>query len=77
MTSLRRAFATLTILFALTMPALAGNIHAGVTEPPPPPPTAGSTSSGEPAGQTGDSDSDIASVFTTALSVVQSIFSIF
>lgn len=32
-----------TLLFVLSLPALAGNIHTNVVEPPPPPPSTSAT----------------------------------
>jgi hypothetical protein len=38
MTTLRKLCAATTLLFALSLPALAGTIHTDAVPPPPPPP---------------------------------------
>ena len=40
MTTLRKLCAATTLLFALSLPALAGTIHTDFVPPPPPPPPA-------------------------------------
>ena len=50
MKKLQQLCAATTLLFVLSLSALAGNIHTNVVEPPPPPPT--SATATEPDGNT-------------------------
>lgn len=43
MTTLRKICAATTLLFALSIPALAGTIHTDAVPPPPPPPASAMT----------------------------------
>ena len=85
MQNLRRVFATVTLLMALTATTFAGDIHAGIASPTPPPaptsnmtvtPPAGPASTDATATQSRTADPALVSVFDAALSAVQVILSI-
>jgi hypothetical protein len=84
MKNLRRTLATLTLIFALVAPVMAGDMHAGSPAPPPSDPatTQTTTTTTAPTAPTDDAqastaDSDLASaVANAALSLVQALVSL-
>ena len=84
MKSLRRLSVALVFAFALTVPAVAGDIETGITQPPPPASAQTATTTGDietpltgQAGTSGGEVSATGSATNAALNLVQSVLSLF
>jgi hypothetical protein len=74
MKTLRHLCAALALTFVLALPAFAGQMDAGITAPPPPPQGNMSTTV---AGNMTTGDTDAATAMEVALSLLQSLLSLF
>jgi hypothetical protein len=74
MKALRHLCAALALTFVLALPAFAGQMDAGITAPPPPPQGNMSTTV---AGNMTTGDTDTATAMEVALSLLQSLLSLF
>lgn len=72
MKHLKRLCAGLALTLALALPVCAGQIPCGVTDPPPP-----AVTSGDEAGVTMASDEASEGLAETALTLLQSVLSVF